>query len=134
MATLTAYALGVVLAFHGLVHAWYVVLSREWIEADEEEFWGWNGRSWLLSGALSERRILDLASLLYAAVAVGFVAGGAGHAFTQDWAPTVLVASAVLSTFALLLTWDGRFDHLADKGAVGVVINVVVLGWLLLLQ
>ena len=133
MAALTQYALGVVLAFHGLVHAWYVVLSRGWIEPDEEEFWGWNGRSWLLSGVLPERHILDVASVLYAVVAAGFVAGGAGYALAQGWAPTVLVGSAVLSTLALLLTWDGRFDHLADKGAVGVVINAVVLGWILVL-
>lgn len=132
MAALTHYGLGFVLALHGLVHAWYVVLSRDWVEY--EEAMGWNGESWLLTRALPQELVLDVASVLYVVVAVGFVVGGLGYALTQEWATPVLVASAVLSTVLIVLMWDGRFDQLTEKGAIGVLVNAVVLGWMLVLQ
>lgn len=132
MAVLTQYGLGFVLALHGLVHAWYVVLSRDWVEY--EEAMGWNGESWLLTRALPQELVLDVASVLYVVVAVGFVVGGLGYALAQEWATSVLVASAVLSSVVIVLMWDGRFDQLTEKGAIGVLVNAVVLGWMLVLQ
>lgn len=132
MAALTQYGLGLVLALHGLVHGWYVVLSRDWVEY--EEAMGWNGESWILTGVLPRDIVLDVASVLYVAVAAGFVGGGLGYALAQEWAMPVLVASAALSTVVIVLMWDGRFEQLTEKGAIGVLVNVVVLGWLLVLQ
>lgn len=128
MAALTQYGLGVVLALHGLVHLWYVVLSRGWVE--DEEAMGWNGESWLLTGILPEAYVLDVASLLYVVVAAGFIGGGIGVALFRGWATPVLVGSAVLSTAVIVVLWDGRFEQLTEKGGVGVLVNVVVIGWL----
>ena len=132
MTALSQYALGLFLALHGLVHFWYVVLSQGWVEV--EEAMGWSGESWLLSGVLPEGAILTVASVLYVAVAAGFVAGGVGYVLETDWAPGVLVASAVVSTLVLVAMWDGRFDLLVEKGLLGVVINAIVLAWLLVLE
>ena len=132
MAAPSRYVLGLFLALHGLVHLWYVVLSQGWVEV--EEAMGWNGQSWLLSAVLPEGAILTLAGVLYVAVAAGFVAGGVGYVLETEWASTVLVASAVVSTVVLIATWDGRFDLLVEKGILGVAIDVVVLVWLLALE
>lgn len=134
MATLLGYAIAVFLAFHGVVHGWYVVLSRGWIEPDGDEApaWGWNGRSWLLSGALPEARILDAASVLYGLVVVGFVVGAAGLVVSAGWATPVLVGAAVLSTAVIVVMWDGSPAQLTEKGALGVLIDVAVVAWLLL--
>ena len=132
MAAIAQYAIGLFLALHGLVHGWYVVLSQGWVEV--EDAMGWSGESWLLSGVLPEGAILNLASVLYVAVTAGFVAGGAGYVLETEWASTVLVASAVVSTVVLIAMWDGRFDLLVEKGLLGVVINAVVLVWLLVLE
>ena len=129
MPTLAAIALGVFIVLHGLVHAWYVVLSRGWV--DDDEAVGWNGRSWLLSGALSEGTVLDLASVLYALVAGGFVLGGVGFLLSSAWWEAVVVGSAVLSAAVILGMWDGRATQLVEKGAVGVLIDVGLVGWLL---
>jgi hypothetical protein len=117
-------AAAVFLVLHGLVHLWYVVLSQGWVEVEEQM--GWNGQSWLLSGILTERAILSLASVLYVVVALGFVVGGTAYALDRNWAPTVLVGVAVLSSVVLVTLWDGRPDLLVEKGVVGVLINVAV--------
>ena len=128
MATLLTYGLGLFLALHGIVHGWYVVISRGWLEDDDADF-GWNGTSWLLSGILAAQTILDVASVGYGLVVLGFVAGGAGYVLGAAWAGTALVGAAVLSTVLIVLMWDGRAAQLTEKGALGVLINLGVLAW-----
>lgn len=118
------------LVLHGFVHLWYVVLSQGWVEAEEQM--GWNGHSWLLSSHLSTETILSIASVLYIVAALGFVAGGVGYILDQDWAGTVLVATAVLSTGVLVVMWDGKPDLLVEKGILGVLINLGIVYWLVL--
>lgn len=117
-------ATGVVLVLHGLVHLWYVALAQGWVEFEEEM--GWTGTSWLLSPVLSREVVLALASALYVLVALGFVVGGVGYVLGGDWWPTVVLGSAVLSAVVIVATWDGSFDRLVEKGAVGVLVDVVV--------
>jgi hypothetical protein len=88
---------------------------------------GWNGHSWLLSSHLSTETILSIASVLYIVVA-----GGVGYILDQDWAGTVLVATAVLSTVVLVVMWDGKPDLLVEKGILGVLINLGIVYWLVL--
>ena len=132
MVTLAQYAIGAFLVLHGLVHLWYVVLSQGWVQV--EDAMGWNGESWLLTGVLPEGLLLNLASVLYVAVAAGFLAGGVGSVLETEWAPRLLVGSAALSTIVIVAMWDGRFDLLVEKGILGVFINAVVVGWLLVLE
>ena len=132
MATPVQYGIALFLALHGLVHGWYVVLSRGWVEV--EDAMGWNGESWLLTGVLPDGVILNLASVLYVVVAGGFVLGAVGYVLDSDWATSVLVGSAVLSTVVLVVMWDGRFDLLVEKGVLGVFINAFVIVWLLVLE
>ncbi|MFT4931274.1 MAG: hypothetical protein ACI91T_001149 [Natronomonas sp.] len=120
---------GTFLAFHGLVHLWYVVLSQGWVTVEDAT--GWNGHSWLLSGSLAESTILSIASVVYVLVTVGFVVGGVGYALQSDWRSPVLIAAALLSTLMLVIMWDGRFDVLVEKGIVGLAINVALVGALL---
>jgi hypothetical protein len=93
---------------------------------------GWNGHSWLLSSHLSTETILSIASVLYIVAALGFAAGGVGYILDQDWAGTVLVATAVLSTVVLVVMWDGKPDLLVEKGILGVLINLGIVYWLVL--
>lgn len=132
MPTISQYALGIVLILHGIVHVWYVVVSQGWVEY--EEAMGWNGRSWLLSGVLGEGVLLDIASVLYVVVAVGFVVGGMGYLLSRSWWIPVLIGSAILSTIVIVAMWDGRPTQLVEKGAVGVLINAGVLLWLVVLN
>lgn len=126
----TQYAVGVFLAFHGAIHGWYVVLSRGWIAAEGEQDWGWNGRSWLLSGLLSRAVVLDVASVLYGLVAAGFVVGALGYLRAAAWSGPVLVAAAVLSAVVIVAFWDGTLEQLPEKGVLGLLIDAAVVTWL----
>lgn len=128
---LVEYAVALFLALHGLVHLLYVAISQGWIE--EEEAMGWNGRSWLLSRLLPEATVLNLGSALYVVVTAGFVVGAIGYLLGTGWATSAIIGASVLSTATILLMWDGSLAKVVDKGLLGVVINLVVIAWLLVL-
>ena len=121
--------LGVFLVLHGLVHMWYVTLSQGWVAFQADM--GWTGQSWLLSGSLSEGGTKWLATLLYVLTAVAFTVSGAGKMIEQDWARSWIVVSAIISTVAILVFWDGNFHHMVEKGLLGLVIDFALLAWIL---
>lgn len=131
MPTTVQYGVALVLAAHGLVHLLYVGISQGWVEDDEAM--GWNGRSWLLSRLLPEATVLTLGSALYVVVTAGFVVGAVGYLLGTAWTTSVLVGSAALSAATILLMWDGSLAKVVDKGLLGVVIDLVVVVWLLVL-
>jgi hypothetical protein len=51
----------------------------------------------------------------------------------QDWWRTAVMGAAALSTATVVLFWDGSSDLIVQKGLIGLVINVVILGALLVL-
>ena len=131
MATLTQYAVGLVLVAHGWVHFVYAASTRGW--PGPGEGWGWSAHSWLLSSVVEEESIGKLASVFIVVVALGFVIGAIGYAFSRERWATVLVGTALLSTFLYTATWDGRFTSLPETGAPGVLVDVAVPAWLLVL-
>lgn len=128
MATVTRLLVGLFLVLHGLVHVWYVVLSRGWVEVEDQM--GWTGHSWLLSSVFPGETVLLLGSASYVVVTLGFVAGGLGYVLRQDWWLAVLTGAAVLSTVTIVALWDGGFDLLIEKGVLGVLINLGILVYL----
>lgn len=118
----------VFLGLHGLVHAWYVAVSRGLVDTEDV---GWSGTSWLLTGVVDPDTLLDAASVLYVLAAAGFVAGGAGYlAAVGPWRP-LLLAAAALSAGTILVMWGGGWRRPVEKGAVGILIDLAVAAWLL---
>jgi len=132
MPTITQYALGLLLFAHGWVHFIYVASSRKWFGSAEG--WGWNGDSWLLSGVLGDGSILGLASVVFLLLAVGFIAGAVGYVLSLDWWGPLLVGAAILSTLGYIALWDGAFADLPEKGALGLIVNVAVPVWVVVLS
>lgn len=120
--------IGIFFALHGFVHLWYVVLSQGWVSTEQT---GWGGESWLLSGRVSRDCILTVASVLYGAVALGFMAGGVGFAIGAPWGTPFLVWSAVVSAATILGMWDGTAERLVEQGAIGVAIDIATVAALL---
>ena len=120
---------GLFIVLHGLVHLWYLVLSRGLVEFKPEM--GWNGRSWLLTRPLGDALTRTLASAGYGLAALAFVAAGVGILADAAWFRSGLVGSAVFSTVVIALFWDGDTDRLVQKGLIGILINVALLALLL---
>jgi hypothetical protein len=121
---------GIILILHGLVHIWYITLSQGWVEFQAEM--GWTGRSWLLSGLLGAGAAKMLAAGLYALAGLGLVAGGIGVLAQADWMGPILLGAAGLSALVILVFWDGSSEMLVQKGLLGFLINLGILGVMLL--
>lgn len=116
---------GIFLVLHGLVHLLYAGQSCRMIELRPGLTWpdgAWAFSKWL--GARGARR---LAAAALALAALGFAAGGLGIFLQQEWWRPVMAGAAVFSAVIFLLFWDGKFQHLDDKGGIGVLINLVIL-------
>ena len=116
---------GILIVLHGLVHLLYWGQSARTFEL--QPGMAWPDGSWAFSRLLGDEKTRQLASLLLILAAAGFVAGGAGLFARQAWWRTVLAGVAAGSTAVYLLAWDGRFQSLPDKGAIGIAINAAIL-------
>jgi hypothetical protein len=117
--------LGIFLILHGLVHLLYTGQSLRWFELEAGLLWP--DGSWLFAGLLGEGGTRWLAGITLPLAAVGFIAGGAGLLLRQAWGRPVTLAAVALSTLIYVLLWDGRFQALAAKGGVGLLINALIL-------
>jgi len=125
-------AFGIFLVLHGLVHFLYVGQSARYFELRPGMVWP--DRSWAFSRMLGDAAARNLASVLLALAAIGFAAGGAGIFVKQAWWHPVVVVVAAFSTGIYVLFWDGAFQSLDDKGAIGILINVAILVAVLVFQ
>jgi hypothetical protein len=68
---------GIFVMLHGLVHLWYVTLSRGLVEFRPEM--GSTGQSWLFIPLLGDAATRWLATIVYALATFSFAAGGIGY-------------------------------------------------------
>ena len=123
--------IGVLIVLHGLVYLLYSGHSARYFELQSEMVWP--DGSWAFSRLLGDEATRILASISCVLVAIGFVAGGAGILFGQVWWRPVVLSMAAFSSVIFILLWDGGLQKLADKGGVGLLINIVILVAVLLL-
>jgi hypothetical protein len=123
---------GVFIVLHGLVHLFYSGQSARLFELQPDMVWP--DGSWAFSRLLGDEATRTLAAVLYVLAALGFVVGGIGILASQAWWRPVVVGSAAFSAAIILLFWDGGLDMLADKGAIGLLINLAILAALLVLR
>jgi hypothetical protein len=119
---------GIFILLHGLVHLWYVVLSKRLVEFTPDM--GWSGQSWLLSGTLGEGSTLQLAGILYIVATIGFIVGSIGIFLQAEWLKVLLIGASILSTFIILIFWDGNFSMIVQKGFLGLLINLLIVAYL----
>lgn len=122
---------GIFIILHGLVHAWYIVLSQKWVTF--QPAMGWNGRSWLFTGLIGDPAARMAATLIYALAGLGLVAGGIGWLARCGWAAGALALAAGLSALGIALFWDGSGERIIEKGLLGLLISVLLLAAALML-
>jgi len=123
---------GVFMVLHGLVHLLYFGQSARYFELQPGMVWP--DGSWVFSRFLGDEVIRKLVSVLLVLAALGFVAGGAGIFIKQAWWRPVVAGVAAFSAVIYILSWDGALQNLDDKGAIGILINVVILVAVLIFQ
>lgn len=122
--------LGLFLILHGVVHLLYVGQSAGFYELQPGLSWP-NG-SWIFDRLLGDNitRTVTTVSLILAAIA--FAVAGLGLFVGWSWWQPLLIFAAILSTIIYTLMWDGSLQRLDDKGAVGLLLNLIILLGLLI--
>jgi len=116
---------GVFFVLHGLVHLLYA--GQSWRLFELQAGMAWPDGSWAFSKLLGDEATRSLASVSYILAAVGLVAGGTGMLARQAWWLPMVVGSTAFSAVLIVLFWDGGMQKLADKGAVGLLIDMAIL-------
>jgi hypothetical protein len=124
--------IGIFLFLHGLVHLLYLGQSARLFELQPGMVWP--DSSWAFSRLLGDEATRVLASISCGMAAIGFVAGGIGIFVMQAWWRPVVVGSATFSAVIFILFWDRQAQMLANKGAIGLLINLAILIALLVLR
>ena len=120
------YLIGGFLAQHGAVHLWYVVMSQQLVKITPEM--GWTGRSWALSGFLDDPARRMVATPLFTLAALAFAVAAAGLVADASWWRSATTIAAIFSSVVLILFWDGSPTMLVEKGMLGVILNLAILG------
>ncbi len=123
---------GIFLILHGLVHLLYAGQSRRVFELSPGLVWP--DGAWASARLLGNDTTRLVVSVLLALAALGFLAGGLGLAARLNWWRPVVISAAIASSAIFLLFWDGKLQALAEKGGVGLLINLALLILVLILQ
>lgn len=126
------FIIGIFIVLHGLVHLLY--FGQSWRLFELQPGLVWPDGSWVFSTLLGHEATRWLASLACVLAAIGFVAGGIGILVGQVWWRPVVVSAAAFSAVIYILFWDGVMQRLADKGGIGLLINLAILAVVLLLR
>jgi hypothetical protein len=121
--------LGFFIVLHGLVHMLYFGQSARYFELQPGMVWP--DGSWAFSQLLGDAATRSLASVLLVLAAIGLVTSGIGILASQSWWRPVIVGSTIFSSVIFILFWDGVVQHLGNKGAIAILINVAILAVLL---
>lgn len=124
--------LGIFFILYALVHLLYVGQSGRFFEL--RPGMTWPDGAWAFSRLLGDPTTRLLATLFLALAALGFLAGALGLFLRQEWWRPVALAVAGFSCVIFILFWDGKFHALPEKGVVGLLISLAILGISLLLK
>jgi hypothetical protein len=119
---------GIFLVLHGLVHLLYTGQSARAFELQPGMTWPDGG--WAFSRLIGNATARNLAGILLVVAAVGFVAAGAGLFAKQAWWRPAVIGAAVFSSLIYILFWDGGWQHLDNKGGIGILIDLAIVATL----
>ena len=121
--------LGIFIVLHGLVHLLYFGQSARYFALQPGMVWP--DGSWVFSNLLREGVNRTFVNTLLVVTAIGLVASGIGILAGQSWWRTGVIVSAIFSSVIFILFWNGLMQHLDQQGAIGILINAVILAALL---
>ena len=116
--------IGIFIILHGLVHFLYIAVTQGWLK---ESGMAWNEKSLLLSKLIDETGSNKVALVTYSISIVLFVASGIVYMTEAVWWQKLIIISVIFSSITIVLFWDGIFKNMAEKGFIGVIINMAIL-------
>lgn len=124
--------LGIFFILHGLVHLLYAGQSLRLFELRPGMIWP--DGSWLFSKLVGDGATRIMAGILLGLGALVLIAGGLGLILSGSWWRPVVVGASGFSALLFMLLWNGRFKVLDEQGAVGLLIDLLILVMVLILK
>jgi hypothetical protein len=122
MSSWLQYLVAFVIACHGFIYAFMPFVP------DTRKVWG--GRSWALGSLLIGGRLWSTLTVVHVAAGVAFMAAAVAIALAgtiPGWWRPLMVSGAVLGLVAFALFWDGQARSLAEQGAIGAAVSLLLL-------
>jgi hypothetical protein len=116
---------GIFLILHGVVHLLYMGQSTRLFELTPGLIWP--DGAVLLSKLFTTETVRLIATVSLIISAAGFIVGGILFFFDQSWWKTIIIAISIFSSILYLISWDGNMQSIHDKGAVGILLNVLII-------
>jgi hypothetical protein len=113
------------LGLHGFVHMLYLAQSQRIFEL--KPGMTWPAGSWALTKLLGDNATRAFTSAFCALAAAGLVISAIGLVSGQAWWRSATIASAALSGALFFLSWNGRMQNLDGQGAIGVLLDGLIL-------
>ena len=119
------YLISLIVFFHGVVYVAFPFLSR-----GTAVFREWKGSSVLLGGTITRETLKQIVSGLWVIAGLGLMGAGLTMALSS-WAPglwrPLAIGGALFGIASFGVFWDGQARQLANQGAIGMVISLVIL-------
>jgi hypothetical protein len=122
MAPWLRYLIAFVIACHGFIYIPILFVP--------DTFREWQGRSWLLGGALTGDSLRTLARVLHVGAGVAVLACALAIAFAPalpGWWRPLAIGGGALGLVAFAVFWDGQTGRLVEEGAIGAAISLVLI-------
>lgn len=123
--------IGILLILHGLIFTMFLVYVKL---PEEDQYFGWSRKSWLLDRILGEKIIKITGLFLWSLVIVGFIVSGI-VLFTGNevWSLIAIITSFV-SLLPFLLFWPDlepkpKYFIVGPIVAVGIIIALLIFQW-----
>lgn len=123
---------GIFIILHGLVHLLYFGQSARYFELQPGLVWP--DGAWVFSKLIGNESTRMLANVLLILAALLFIVAGIGMLTKQSWWQPIVLGAATFSTIIYILLWDGSLQKMADKGWVGILINLAILAAVLIFR
>lgn len=118
------YIFSIFLILHGLVHLLYFCQAQGFFELQPGLLWPEN--AWFFNRFFQNDLIRAIAGIFCLLSALLFISGGVALFLKLQWWFPLILTSSVFSSMLFLFFWDGNYERLNDKGAIGIVINIAV--------
>ncbi|MBS3751504.1 MAG: hypothetical protein KGY39_08380 [Anaerolineales bacterium] len=117
---------------HGVVHLLYFGHSQKLFELQPGLIWPEN--SWLFSSLMNGDKTRLIASAFMLISAIVFIFTGTGLFLKQTWWRAIFIFAIAFSSLAYLIFWNGKLEQLPDQGFIGILINLSLLFFILILK
>ena len=121
---------GILLIIHGLIHMMFLFYFKL---PDDEGYFGWSGKSWLLDKFLQEKIVKYIGKVLWSMVLIVFSVSGILILSKHELWRTLDIIASFISLFTFILFWN-ELKPKPKYYVIGPIVAVITIAALLIVN